>query len=528
VPTVLPVRSLALLAIALGAVAGTAVAQPGAQPQRDLPAAVTKIIGQDRFQGSRWGIEVVNPRTGRAIYRLGSDRDYYVPGSTSKLFALSATWRRLGPNSRITTPLFALGQRAGDTLTGNLVLVGKGDLTFGGRLKKDGTIDSTPFDHTVANAIPGATITPQDPLRAIDSLARQVRAAGIARVVGDVVVDQRLFTLDIPLEVTPTPLMINENLIDVLVRPGARGAAPAATFRPRVSPYRVDASGATTGGPKSDITIQASLGEDGTITVTGNVPAGGAPVLRTVSPPDPADFARTALIEALGRAGVTVTAPAVAPNSEALLPQQPFTVAQRVAKYVSPPYSETAKLITYVSHNLGANLNLCLLAVAAGSDQCSAGFPLVRSFLRRAGVPLDEVVYNAPDGGSDVNRATPRAMVQLLRYWLRQSDGARFRRGLAQPGVIGSEALDIRDSPARGHIFAKSGLRVQGDSLSQRPFVLGSGYVGYLERGDSGTFDVFAIYVNNVVTDDIDEAIAVLEEDVVPISAALWEALNGR
>lgn len=88
-----------------------------------LLGSVTRIIEQPRHAGSSWGIPVVNPRSGETVYRLGSSRQLHVPGSTSKLLGALGAWKTLGPDSRITTPVYALGARAGSTLTGNLVLV---------------------------------------------------------------------------------------------------------------------------------------------------------------------------------------------------------------------------------------------------------------------------------------------------------------------------------------------------------------------------------------------------------------------
>ena len=59
---------------------------------------------------------------------------------------------------------------------------------------------------------------------------------------------------------------------------------------------------------------------DGKIVLTGTITADSDPVLKVYAFKDPATFARTAFIEALGRAGVTVTADPVATNPDAALP----------------------------------------------------------------------------------------------------------------------------------------------------------------------------------------------------------------
>jgi hypothetical protein len=46
----------------------------------------------------------------------------------------------LGPDQTFTTPVCAVSRRTGGQLPGDLVLVGAGDLSLGGRTKPDGTI----------------------------------------------------------------------------------------------------------------------------------------------------------------------------------------------------------------------------------------------------------------------------------------------------------------------------------------------------------------------------------------------------
>jgi serine-type D-Ala-D-Ala carboxypeptidase/endopeptidase (penicillin-binding protein 4) len=357
-----------------------------------------------------------------------------------------------------------------------------------------------------------------------------VRASGITSVVGDVVVDERLFALDPSFEAPPLPIMISDNLIDIVATPGAgKGTTASVRFRPVVSLFVV-AGRVATGRAGSAATFTATLAADRrTIKLGGSVPARGGPVVRTVTPPDRPAFARTAFIEALQRAGVSVSAPAVGPNPSAeALARSPgsYPASQRVAAITSAPYAQDVRLILKVSHNPGANLTICLLAVRRGNSDSEAGWASVDRFLKRIGMSLNEVVLGAPDGGSEANRESPRAIIDLLKWWLRQRDFPRFRHSLAVAGVDGTDAGELLHSPARGKLIAKDGLRVAGNALNESPFISGASYTGYMDVGH-GHLDAFAVFVNNVPTPDIAQTLRDFE-DVFDVSGLLWEKITGQ
>jgi serine-type D-Ala-D-Ala carboxypeptidase/endopeptidase (penicillin-binding protein 4) len=108
-------------------------------------------------------------------------------------------------------------------------------------------------------------------------------------------------------------------------------------------------------------------------------------------------------------------------------------------------------------HNLGANLVVCLMAVKAGSTDCDDGFAVMRSFFAQAHVDRDQLMLADGQGGNPVDRVTPRAAVEFLRYWLGRPEGATFRHLLPVLGVEGSLASVATTSPARGKVFAKTG-----------------------------------------------------------------------
>ena len=114
---------------------------------------------------------------------------------------------------------------------------------FGGRRIDADTVQYTDFDHNDANGLGTAILTPQDPLFGVDDLAQQVRAAGITTISGDVVVDDRLF---IPYRVPNgnlliTPMMLNENMVDVTVTPTIPGHRRRVEYRPQTEAFAVEA-----------------------------------------------------------------------------------------------------------------------------------------------------------------------------------------------------------------------------------------------------------------------------------------------
>ncbi|MFI8387777.1 D-alanyl-D-alanine carboxypeptidase/D-alanyl-D-alanine-endopeptidase [Streptomyces sp. NPDC085540] len=488
-----------------------------------LDPRITEIMRGPDYRNAQWGLLQTDPESGRVVHSLFPEQ-FFIPGSTAKLISVSGPWHTLGADHRFVTPLYAVGARDGATLTGDLDLVAQGDLTMGGRTRPDGTVAYTDLDHTYANDFPGATLTPENPLAGIDQLARQVRDSGITRVDGDVIVDSRLFVPDPELVPTPTPLIINDNLIDLMTTPGDRpGAEARLDWRPKVAPYEVTSAVKTVAaGKPTAVTVTATDG--GTrIRLTGTIAADSAPLLRTSPIGDPAAFGRVALIEALERAGVHVTADPSGPNPVGRLPRD-YAGRPRVAAYTSPPYAQYAKLILKVSHNLGANLGMCLLAVTTKSDQCPAGFPVLADFLDEAGVDREQAQLMDGRGGNPADRATPQVLVQMLAYWQRTPDARLFREALPILGVDGLLAENCRSCPARGKVFAKTGAAVGGDALNDRLAVGAITIAGYLDKG-GGRFDTFYAGVNGASTPGADPTeVLAITNDLAMIAAYLQES----
>lgn len=494
----------------------------GLTPVPGLPDAALKVMNQPQFASGHWGISVEDLDTGETLIDLNGGK-LAEPGSFVKTYSVGAAWVKWGPDHTVTTPVKQSGSVTNGTLTGNLILVGQGDLTMGGRTKANGSVDFTNLDHNDANPLPGATLTPEDPLTGLDTLAAQVRASGITAVNGDVVVDDRLFSGELAGQPI-TPIVINQNLIDVVTSPGAAGEPATAVLTPAVAPWKLDnrvqtvaADGTTKVKPP-----RVDPADPTTLILEGTIAANNEPVLKVYEFDDPSTFARTAMIEALGRAGVTVSADSVATNPAAKLPDAAAVEAlPSVAELKSLPLSEEATYVMKISYNRGAQTLICRLAVAAGSSDCNKGIPAAKDIWAKEG--LDTLGASLIDGsGLEGNFITPQNAVEIQRLMAKRPDAAAWKATMPILGVDGSLADVQSHSPAAGKVFAKTGTLVGGDDFNGRVRLTTKTLGGVMET-KGGRNLAFTIIVNQGFYAGI-EGVFEANEDVGKVASAIQQA----
>jgi serine-type D-Ala-D-Ala carboxypeptidase/endopeptidase (penicillin-binding protein 4) len=487
-----------------------------------LPDSAVQIMESAPYAGATWAIRVEDAESGEVLVDYNA-ASLLEPASVTKTYSVGSAWLKFGPDSKITTPVVRQGQVDGGTLDGDLVLVAKGDILMGGQTGPDGQVVFTNMDHNDANVLPGATIADNDPLAGLDDLAEQVKAAGIDRVGGNVVIDDRLWaTENLGINDGPvSPIIINNNLIDVVTTPGAVGESAAVRMRPEVAPWRV-VNRVTTVAAGEDGGIDITSPEYGTIVLRGTIAADADPQLKVEHFDDPPRFARTAFIEALQRAGVTVASNPTAPNPRGTLPA-PTKVAElpEVANLEGLPLEENATYILKVSYNRGAQTQVCLLAASIGSRNCDDGFPEMAKVLGAAGV--DPKQASLVDGsGLPGNFVTASSVAQLMQVFNDRPDAQRWMEAMPIMGVDGSVATVQTDSPAAGKVYAKTGTLGDQDLLNQRLRVETKALGGYIEA-QSGRKLAIAIIVNQAMFDDI-QGVFAANEDLGEIATSLYEA----
>jgi D-alanyl-D-alanine carboxypeptidase/D-alanyl-D-alanine-endopeptidase (penicillin-binding protein 4) len=283
--------------------------------------------------------------------------------------------------------------------------------------------------------------------------------------------------------------------------PTTKGAPAKVDWRPRSASLAVDAQVETiAAGGETKIDCR-SAGEDRLI-VRGRIAADRARFVYAQEVADPAKWARSLFIEALERAGVAVSASAYEANPAGLLPK-PGDLKKfvRVAVLKSPPFSENARLILKVSHNLHASTLPLLIAVHHGKRRLEDGLHLQHAFLKRASLDIDSISFAGGAGGAQADHTSPRMTVALLRHMATRPDFAVYERALPILGLDGTIANDVAaGSPARGRVRAKSGTLFWENLLNDHFLVTSKALAGYL-TAKSGRELAFSFVVNNAQID---------------------------
>ncbi|MDE3154930.1 MAG: D-alanyl-D-alanine carboxypeptidase/D-alanyl-D-alanine-endopeptidase [Acidobacteriota bacterium] len=521
------VALVALLCLA----AGRAPLAGRAPARQTLAARIDAIVNRPLYRHGAFGIAFLSLDTGTLIYARNADQ-LFTPASTTKLLTEGTALHLLGADYRFHTRVYRTGPIAPDgTLRGDLVLVASGDPDLSNRIRPDGTLAFENEDHAYDGS-PDTKAVPGDPLMVIRQLAAQVAAHGVKRIDGRVLVDASLFPeggRELGTGTTLSPVVLNDNVIDVTLTPAATAGQPAVMHVSPDTAYAQFTDAVTTGtaGSTVGVTFDHDVAhEDGShsVMVSGSMPAGGPPILFAYRVKAPSRFAAMAFAQALQERGIAALAapPDAKPDFAALAAS--YTPDAVVAEHVSPPLAEEVKVTLKVSQNLHASLTPYLLGALvahAKKDIEQAGFDQEHAFLAQAGLDLTGASQGDGAGGALSAFFTPEFMVHYLAFMAKQPEFAVFERALPILGRDGT-LWDIETgSPAAGHVHAKTGTFAAFNNLNRSLLLTAKGLAGYMTTAD-GRHLAFAIYANRVPLPREDDPLKV-EKQIDQVGQALGE-----
>jgi D-alanyl-D-alanine carboxypeptidase/D-alanyl-D-alanine-endopeptidase (penicillin-binding protein 4) len=452
---------------------------PHEQLRRDLRA----IFSERTVDHGLWSAAVHSLRHGETLFSVNSFR-LQTPASNQKLLTAAAAAERLGWDYRYTTRIYSTGTIDSDgALNGDLIVVSNGD----------------------------PTINPRHPPRwgIFDEWGRQLAAQGIRQVNGYLIGDDNAFEepgwglgwawddLAFGYGAAASALQYHENQVELLVGPGLEaGARAIISVSPPGSGLTIDHQVTTAAaGEPSRIALLRPPGTD-RLTVSGQVALGSPAITEFAAVDNPTQVYLDALRVAFGRHGVTIERTPLDIDDMRVAPD--MSSATLLVEDQSPPLTEIIDVTLKWSRNIYAETMLRSMAPEGKPKSAAGGLAAIEATLNKWGIFREYFLARDGSGLSRYDYLTADALTWLLTYlWADPKHAELFRAALPVFGVTGNIANRLKDTPASGRVWAKTGSMSQVRSLS--------GYIVTVE----GEPLVFSFMVNGfrVPTREIDAAI---------------------
>src|SRR5215216_4417177 len=469
----------------------------GPKTLAELQTRIQEILAKPELSPAMVGIRVVSLDNGRVLFEEHADK-LLRPASNMKLYTVAAALDRLSPDYRFVTSVYAATRPDSyGVVRGDLTIYGRGDPSIAARFNNG------------------------DYFKGIDDIATRILAAGVKRVEGDLVGDESYFVgskygagwewedLTWYYGAEVTPLAVNDNALDLFVKPGlAVGQLAVITTGPP-DPLLTIVNRVITSAKavRRELSIHRGLGEN-TITITGSIPLEDSGYRGGIGISHPALLFVYLLRTSLAQKGVVITGKSrttgetqptlitgvsVSGTNGSIAPFQ-----NEIATLQSPPFSLIAAQTLKPSQNLYTELILRTLgkvtpplATTSSLAQTSEelGIEAVKSFLKSVGIRPEALVLDDGSGLSRNDMITAEASVQLLTFMSKHRFASVFRDALPIAGIDGTLRNRMKGTPAENNVRAKTGSLSSAASLG-----------GYMTTA-AGEKLAFTIMVNNYPRD---------------------------
>ena len=423
--------------ILCGLIAISIQAQPLAQRLDSL------LFNDPMLKTSEVGISVFDLTTGEQLFQY-QDEKLYRPASTEKVVTSVSALATLGMEYTMNTRLQYTGQIEGDTLKGNLYLIGGFDPEF---MDED-----------------------------LDSLVDVIARSGIRYIADTLVADVSMTDSiywgngwswdDVPASFQPymSPLMLNRGCVDVTVIPTQKDSLPQVSCVPVSNYYQVDNDGVSQQSQAGPLKITRNwLHHGNLIHISGNVTK---ETTRTLSIYDSKEFFFQTFAQRLRERGVgfNQTAFADCPENDSLTVVTSLFTLER-------PIGEVLKQMMKESDNLCAESMFYHMAMNHAQHKRVSdndGTDAINHFIKEK-LGLNPDYYNIVDGSgvSLYNYISPRLLLEYLKYAYYHADIFQpFYEALPIAGVDGTLEHRMKKGKAYRNVHAKTGTVTGVSSLA--------------------------------------------------------------
>ncbi len=462
--------------------AATATYATSLAAPEELAARIETILEDPALTRAHVGLVVQVAETGEVLFDLQGDK-LFVPASNTKIVTAAIALEALGPAYRWESTLAAAGQIRDGVLEGDLWIIGAGD--------------------------------PWLSRETVWTWPAMLRRAGIQRITGDVIGDDRRFAgpqwgqgwfwheIYASWAAGVSALQVRPNTVRADLIPGERVGDQVRFQLRREGPGIPMEADVRTGAPGSDVRLRYELPpEGGDVRLTGWIPAGDTVPLHLATH-HPTLYLLDHLEQAFDEEGIEADgvfrragpdeAPVGASWSHAVLSD---SLGAAIAEMLKPSDNQVAEsILRTVGYEAGAE----------GSAE--AGLDVARGILAGWGIEAGAMTLSDGSGLSRYNRIAPSAMARLLRTMWQHPEHAVFLAGLPVAAVDGTMRSRLSGTPAEENVMAKTGSLAAARALS-----------GYLTDGAGETL-VFSLMLNGY---EVSGSVAVALEDLIIEQIALY------
>jgi D-alanyl-D-alanine carboxypeptidase/D-alanyl-D-alanine-endopeptidase (penicillin-binding protein 4) len=444
----------------------------------ELQQRLTELVTQPRFAAGTYGVKVVSLDTGKTLFENDATK-LLSPASNCKIYTMAMVLDKLGGDYRIKTSLYAEAkpdQRG--HLKGDLIVYGRGDPGF--NLKAGGG----------------------DIFRALQPLVAALTNAGVRRISGDLIGDDSFIVgspfgsgwvwddMNYYYGAEISALTINDNTLQVSVKPGAKVGAPGQLTVSPATSYVVFSNRTQTVAAKGrkEINFYRPLGQN-VIYVSGQMPLDQTNHTDDVTLSRPAGLFVELLKEALARNGIKVTGKtrSVTWLERHGVPLDPTKLVE-LGAVESKPMREINVAVQKPSQNLytdlmlahvgsierervlaertARNTNAPIEAVVGTVSSEDYGVRELDKFLAKAGVKRGDVKLEEGSGLSRNNLVTPNATIALLEFMSKHAEAKSYHDALPIAGKDGTLRNRLKGTRAEGNVHAKTGTLRWANSTS--------------------------------------------------------------
>ncbi|NOT28616.1 MAG: D-alanyl-D-alanine carboxypeptidase/D-alanyl-D-alanine-endopeptidase [Acidobacteria bacterium] len=438
---------------------------PPLDPVQQLSRDITEATLGPGVQRAAWGIVVHSLDRDERVFEL-NPHTLLVPASTAKLISLASAVDAVGWDYHFETTVRATAPIVDGVLRGDLIVVGSGDPSIGGRGGQGLAAWIDALKQRGLTRLEGRVIGDDDSVEeprpqlawAWDDLGYQTGA---------------LFGA----------LNLNENRMTVTVIPGLSTAVQPVVDGGPESSSRALRNRVVTGPPGSIRLLwpEQRPGEP-FLTIAGSIPAGESPAQMRVSVGNPTSWFANSFRQALIAGGIEVVGEAYDVDDVLRMPE--WQTAEALYTRQSPALTEVARPLLKDSINLYGEAVLRLNAARGALATNDAALAGLRDRLTAWGVPSDAWQIVDGSGLSRRNAVAPEVLVAVLKKMYDPSKTDPWMTSLPIAGVDGTLANRMKGTPAENNVRAKTGTMSNIRTLA-----------GYVQTRDGETL-AFAMLAN--------------------------------